>query len=65
MLQQSLTPYEIPRQWYFLPQFLETPTGKIDRLANVQRLATASQSFDPNVMDAEARTLVERTNQCG
>jgi acyl-coenzyme A synthetase/AMP-(fatty) acid ligase len=39
MLQQVLTPYEIPRQWYFIPRFLETPTGKIDRLANVQRLA--------------------------
>jgi O-succinylbenzoic acid--CoA ligase len=39
MLQQVLTPYEIPRQWYFIPRFLETPTGKIDRLANSQRLA--------------------------
>jgi O-succinylbenzoic acid--CoA ligase len=38
-LQQSLSPYEIPRQWYFLPQLLETPTGKIDRLATIQRLA--------------------------
>jgi o-succinylbenzoate---CoA ligase len=60
-LQQSLTPYEIPRQWYFLPRFLETPTGKIDRLANVQRLAAAGQSFDPHAIDAEVRTLVERT----
>jgi O-succinylbenzoic acid--CoA ligase len=40
MLQHVLTPYEIPRQWYFLPRFLETPTGKIDRSANLQRLAT-------------------------
>ena len=39
MLQQVLTPYEIPRQWYFLSRFLETPTGKIDRLANLQHLA--------------------------
>jgi O-succinylbenzoic acid--CoA ligase len=39
-LQQALSAYEIPRQWYFIPQFRETPTGKIDRLANVQGLAT-------------------------
>jgi O-succinylbenzoic acid--CoA ligase len=52
-LQQSLSPYEIPRQWYFLPRFLETPTGKIDRLANVQRLATAGQSPGANVMGAQ------------
>jgi O-succinylbenzoic acid--CoA ligase len=39
-LQPALGPYEIPRQWYFVPHFLETPTGKIDRLANLQRLAT-------------------------
>jgi O-succinylbenzoic acid--CoA ligase len=40
MLQHVLTPYEIPRQWYFIPRFLETPTGKIDRSANLQRLTT-------------------------
>jgi O-succinylbenzoic acid--CoA ligase len=39
-LQQALGSYEIPRQWHFIPHFLETPTGKIDRLANLQRLAT-------------------------
>jgi O-succinylbenzoic acid--CoA ligase len=38
-LQQALTPYEIPRQVYFVPQLCETPTGKIDRGANLQRLA--------------------------
>jgi O-succinylbenzoic acid--CoA ligase len=38
-LQQALTPYEIPRQVYFVPQLFETLTGKIDRGANLQRLA--------------------------
>ena len=38
-LQSALTPYEIPRQWHFVSRLLETPTGKIDRLANLQRLA--------------------------
>ena len=38
-LQQALTPYEIPQQVYFVPQLFETPTGKIDRGANLQRLA--------------------------
>jgi len=39
-LQQALTSYEIPRQVYFVPQLCETPTGKIDRGANLQRLTT-------------------------
>jgi O-succinylbenzoic acid--CoA ligase len=39
-LQPVLTPYEIPRQVYFVPQLLETLTGKIDRGANLKRLAT-------------------------
>jgi O-succinylbenzoic acid--CoA ligase len=39
-LQQTLTPYEIPQQVYFASQLCETPTGKIDRGANLQRLAT-------------------------
>ena len=34
-LEQNLTKYEIPRQFYFLSQFWETPTGKIDRAANL------------------------------
>jgi O-succinylbenzoic acid--CoA ligase len=38
-LQQALTPYETPQQVYFVPQLFETPTGKIDRGANLQRLA--------------------------
>lgn len=32
-LQRTLTKYEIPRQFYFLPALPETPTGKIDRAA--------------------------------
>ena len=38
-MQQSLTRYEVPRQYYFVPHLLETPTGKIDRRANLARLA--------------------------
>jgi len=38
-VQPALTPYEVPRQVFFVPQLLETPTGKIDRRANLQRLA--------------------------
>jgi O-succinylbenzoic acid--CoA ligase len=34
-LEQNLTKYEIPRQFYFLSQLRETPTGKIDRPANL------------------------------
>jgi O-succinylbenzoic acid--CoA ligase len=41
-LRQSLTPYEIPRQWYFIPRLLETPTGKVDRLTTLQRLDARS-----------------------
>jgi acyl-coenzyme A synthetase/AMP-(fatty) acid ligase len=37
-LQPALTPYAIPRQVFFVPQLLETRTGKIDRSANLQRL---------------------------
>jgi acyl-CoA synthetase (AMP-forming)/AMP-acid ligase II len=40
MLRQSLATYEIPRHVYFVPKLLETPTGKVDRWANVARLAT-------------------------
>ena len=39
-LQHTLTPYEIPRKVYFVHQLLETPTGKIDRRANLERLAS-------------------------
>ena len=40
-LQQVLNPYEIPRQVYFVPKLIETPTGKIDRRANLARLAAS------------------------
>ena len=46
-LQQALTPYEIPRQVYFVPQLFETPTGKIDRRANLQRLAVQHSDAVP------------------
>ena len=34
-LSQSLSKYEIPRHFYFTDRLLETPTGKIDRQANL------------------------------
>lgn len=37
-LLQSLNKYEIPRHFYFVEKLLETPTGKIDRLANLNKL---------------------------
>jgi O-succinylbenzoic acid--CoA ligase len=46
-LQHALTPYEIPRQWHFIPQFCETPTGKIDRRANLQWLASQAGEQAP------------------
>ena len=39
-LRADLTPYEIPRKVYFLDNLIETPTGKIDRRANLERIAT-------------------------
>ncbi|MEE4377046.1 MAG: AMP-binding protein [Candidatus Competibacteraceae bacterium] len=39
LLDSALGNYEIPRSFHFLPQLLETPTGKIDRLANLRALA--------------------------
>lgn len=39
-LQKTLHPYEVPRQVYFIPKFLETPTGKIDRRANLGHILT-------------------------
>lgn len=36
----GLRPYETPRQVFFVPQFLQTSTGKIDRRSMLQRLAT-------------------------
>jgi O-succinylbenzoic acid--CoA ligase len=38
-LSKSLTKYEIPKEFYFIKHFLETPTGKIDRLANLEKIA--------------------------
>lgn len=38
--QQVLRPYEVPRHIYFVEALLETRTGKVDRPANLQRLAT-------------------------
>lgn len=38
-LQQVLTKYEVPRRFCYLPQFIETPTAKIDRKANLHRIA--------------------------
>ena len=37
-LHKKLTKYEIPRAFYFLAAFPETPTGKIDRLACLKRI---------------------------
>jgi O-succinylbenzoic acid--CoA ligase len=37
-LENFLKSYEIPKTFHFLPHFLETPTGKIDRQANLARL---------------------------
>ncbi len=39
-LQQSLTRYEVPRQFFFVPALVETRTGKIDRRANLARVVT-------------------------
>ena len=39
-LQEMLTPYEAPRNVYFVDQLLETPTGKIDCRSNLQRIAS-------------------------
>jgi O-succinylbenzoic acid--CoA ligase len=38
-LQQSLSRYETPRHFFFVSKLLETPTGKIDRRANLERIA--------------------------
>lgn len=42
-----LKSYEIPTKFLFLPYFLETPTGKIDRQANLARLQfTSTQNYN-------------------
>lgn len=38
-LQQSLSRYETPRHFFFVSKLLETPSGKIDRQANLARIA--------------------------
>ncbi len=38
-LQPSLTRYEVPRHFFFVPQLMETRTGKIDRRSNLARVA--------------------------
>ncbi|MFO1428833.1 MAG: AMP-binding protein [Candidatus Competibacteraceae bacterium] len=39
--QEWLHPYEVPRYFYYRPHLLETPTGKIDRRANLAGLSVA------------------------
>jgi O-succinylbenzoic acid--CoA ligase len=39
-LEKTLTKYEIPRTFHFLPAIPETPTGKIDRIACLQKIAS-------------------------
>ncbi|MDX1522152.1 MAG: AMP-binding protein [Anaerolineae bacterium] len=38
-MRRMLNKYEIPRAYYFLKKFDETPTGKIDRISNLRRCA--------------------------
>jgi o-succinylbenzoate---CoA ligase len=40
-LQPHLARYEIPRRYCALPQLQRTPTGKIDRSANLRKITTA------------------------
>ncbi len=42
-----LTRYEIPRSFYYLPTFVETPTGKVNRVANLAALTAQLHSY-PN-----------------
>jgi O-succinylbenzoic acid--CoA ligase len=43
-LQALLTRYEVPRQFFFVPKLIETRTGKIDRRANLLRIAASKAS---------------------
>ena len=43
-LQRTLTKYEIPRSFYFLPALPETPTGKIDRIACLEKITPTSRN---------------------
>jgi O-succinylbenzoic acid--CoA ligase len=37
-MQKVLSKYEIPKQFYAVSSFSETPTGKIDKIATIKRL---------------------------
>jgi acyl-coenzyme A synthetase/AMP-(fatty) acid ligase len=37
-LGKVLTKYEVPRHFYFTPYLEKTPTGKVDRAANLKRI---------------------------
>ncbi len=41
----QLSPYELPRIFHFLPNFYETPSGKIDRQALLAHLALSASPF--------------------
>ncbi|MEZ4661604.1 MAG: AMP-binding protein [Caldilineaceae bacterium] len=42
-LSRKLTRFELPRQFYYLPQLCETPTGKIDRPQNLMQIAARTE----------------------
>ena len=37
-MKKVLSKYEIPKQFYAVSSFSETPTGKIDKIATIKRL---------------------------
>ncbi len=43
-LLKALSKYEVPRRFYFLPRLVETPTGKIDRIHNLEKLGSSYPS---------------------
>ncbi|MEM7344850.1 MAG: AMP-binding protein [Chloroflexota bacterium] len=43
-LRDRLKKYEVPRHFYFVEKLLETPTGKIDRLGNLERLRAVADA---------------------
>ena len=43
-LQLMLNRYEVPRDVYFVPKLIETPTGKIDRRANLEQISARQLS---------------------
>ena len=40
-----MNPYEKPRAIYYLPEFVLTPTGKINRLASLRDLKESNKSI--------------------